>query len=81
MELCHPEQLACIKKEIKTANLDADDCPDACNGIFADIQIEKYEKDPSSDFKSIVDEYIRYKENYVQNIEFNSSFEETSFGK
>ena len=74
MELCLPEQISCIKSR---SNLD---CLDACNGLFADIQI-KYEKEPSSDFKSILDEYIRYKENYVQNIEFNSSFYETSFGE
>ena len=56
-------------------------CPDACNGIFADTRIEKYEKEPSSDFTSIVDEYIRYKEDYVQNIEFNGSLDETFFGE
>ena len=81
MELCLPEQLSCIKKEIKKTKLDNLDCPDACNGIFADTSIEKYEKDPSSDFKTIVDEYIRYKENYVHNIEFNGSFGGTSFGE
>ena len=61
--------------------LDSDDCPDACNGIFADIQIEKYVKEPSSDFKSIVDECIKYKGSYVQNIDFNGSLDETSFGE
>ena len=81
MELCHPGQLSSIKKEIMRPELDSDDCPDACNGIFADIQIEKYDKDPSSDFKSIVDEYIKYKGSYVQNIEFNGSLDETSFGE
>ena len=81
MELCLPEQLSCFKNEIKRNEKNNLDCPDACNGIFADIQIEKYENEPSSDFKSIVDEYIRYKENYVQNIEFNGSLEETSFGE
>ena len=81
MELCHPGQLSLIKKEIKMNEFDNLDCPDACNGIFADIRIEKYMKEPTSDFKSIVDEYIRYKENYVQNIEFNSSFDETFFGE
>ena len=81
MELCHPGQLSFIEKEIMRHELDSDDCLDACNGIFADIQIEKYENKPSSDFKSIIDEYIRYKENYVQNIEFNSSFDETLFGR
>ena len=81
MELCLPGQLSCFKNEIKKTELDNLDCPDACNGIFADIRIEKYMKEPTSDFKSIVDEYIRYKENYVQNIEFNSSFDQTSFGE
>ena len=76
MELCLPEQRSCINK--KRINLD---CPDACNGLFADVQIRKYVDEPSSDFKSILDEYIRYKENYVENIEFNSSFYETSFGE
>ena len=81
MELCHPGQLGFIEKEIKGPELVNNDCHDACNGIFADIQIEKYYKEPSSDFKSILDEYIRYKENYVQNVEFNSSLDKTSFGE
>ena len=81
MELCHPGQLGFIEKEIKGPELVNDDCPDACNGIFADTSIEKYENQPSSDFKTIVDEYIRYKENYVHNIEFNGSLDETFFGE
>ena len=56
-------------------------CPDACNGIFADTRIDKDGMKTSSDFKSIVDEYIRYKENYVQNIEFNGSLDKTFFGE
>ena len=58
------------------------DCPEACNGLFADVRIEKDELlDQSSDFKSIVEEYVKYKENYVQNIEFNSGFVNKSFGE
>ena len=80
MELCLPGQLSCIKNEIKKTEMDNLDCPDACNGIFADLRIDKDGMKTSSDFKSILDDYIRYKENYVQNIEFNSSFDNASYG-
>ena len=49
-ELCLPDQLSCIE-DIKMAGLDQFDCPDACNGLYTDIRIEKYEMEPSSDFK------------------------------
>ena len=55
-------------------------CPNACNGLYADVLI-KEDLNASSDFNSIVGEYLKYKENYVQNIEFNSSLDSTSFGR
>ena len=45
------------------------------------MQIDQTEKKASSDFKAIVEEYIRYKESYAQNIEFNNSSPSTYFGK
>ena len=61
MELCLPGQLSFIKNEIKKTELNSDNCPDACNGIFADLRIDKDGMKTSSDFKSILDDYIRYK--------------------
>ena len=64
MSLCLPEQLSCIQK-IKETDLNNFDCPEACNGLFADVRIEKDELlDQSADFKSIVDEYVKYKKNF-----------------
>ena len=57
------------------------DCLDACNGFFADVRIEPNETAASSHFKAIVEEYVRYKQNYAQNIEFNSSLDSKSFGE
>ena len=55
-------------------------CPKACNGLFADVQIQE-DMNASSDFNLIAGEYLKYKKNYVQNIEFNSSLDSTSFGE
>ena len=80
LELCLPEQMTCVRSFKKT-NFD---CPNACDGLFADMQIEQIdqtEKGASSDFKAIVEEYIRYKKSYAQNIEFNSSCPSTYFGE
>ena len=78
LELCLPEQMTCVRNFKKT-NFD---CPNACSGLFADMQIDQTEeKKASSDVKAIVEEYIRYKESYAQNIEFNSSSPSTYFGE
>ena len=79
MPLCLPDQLGDIRE--KEASLEDEDCLDACNGLFADVRLEQNETKASSDFKAIVEEYIRYKESFVQNIEFNSSLELTSYGR
>ena len=80
MSLCLPEQLSCIRKIKHELNIF--DCPEACNGLFADIRIKKEGTlAQSSDFESIVEKYVRYKENYVQNLEFNASFYESLFGE
>ena len=80
MSLCLPEQLGCIRR-IKH-ELDNFDCPEACNGLFADIRIKKEGTlDQSSDFEAIVENYVKYKENYVQNLEFNASFYKSLFGE
>ena len=75
---CTPEASRCYKsipKEIYSCNI-------SCNGLYADVRIEKEGKmNESSDFISIVGEYLKYKENYVQNIEFNSGFINKSFGE
>ena len=76
LELCLPEQMTCVRS-FKNAYID---CPNACNGLFADVQI-KADMSASSDFNSIVGEYLKYKENYIQNIEFNNSLDSTSFGE
>ena len=77
LDLCLPEQLTCLK----TTNRTDKECLDACNGLFADVRIEPNETAASSHFKAIVEEYVRYKEDYVQNIEFNSSLDSKSFGE
>ena len=69
--------MTCLKRINRTDT----DCPDACNGLFADVRIEPTETAASSHFKTIVEEYVKYKQNYVQNIEFNSSLDSKSFGK
>ena len=66
---------------MKTTNRTDKDCLDACNGLFADVRIEPNETAASSHFKAIVEEYVRYKQNYAQNIEFNSSLDSKSFGE
>ena len=60
MELCLPGQLSCFKNEIKKTELDNLDCPDACNGIFADLRIDKDGMKTSSDFKSAKIHYILF---------------------
>ena len=69
--------MTCLKR-IKNTDMD---CLDACNGLFADVRIEPNETTASSHFKAIVEEYVRYKQDYVQNIEFNSSLVSKAFGE
>ena len=77
--LCLPDQLGDIKE--MEASFEDEDCLDACNGLFADVRLEQNETRASFDFKTIVEDYVRYKENYAQNVEFNSSLESTSYGR
>ena len=74
LDLCLPEQMTCLKRINRT------NCLDACNGLFADVR-ERNNTAASSHFKAIVEEYVRYKQNYVENIEFSSSLDSRSFGE
>ena len=78
MEPCLPEQMTCIMSQKKPWTDTS--CPNACNGLFANVHIKK-DLNASSDFNLIAGEYLKYKKNYVQNIEFNSSLDSTSFRK
>ena len=69
--------MTCLKRINRTDK----ECLDACNGLFADVRIEPNETAATSHFKAIREEYVRYKQNYVQNIEFNTSMDSKSFGE
>ena len=57
------------------------DCPIACSGLYADTKASSDDLTLGHDFNTMVEEYGRYKEEYVRNIWYDGQLYKTSYGK
>ena len=73
--LCSPEGRDCIE----SSSEETFGCQVPCQGLYADVS--KIEVPENSKYSRIVEEYLNFKRNYVNNVRFNASANSTFFSE